>query len=354
MQTDKIFMQRCFALAQKGAGSVAPNPMVGAVVVVDNQIIGEGYHKQFGKAHAEVNAVNSVENKELLQQATVYVSLEPCSHYGKTPPCAELLINSKIKRCVIANTDPNPKVAGKGIQMLQDAGIEVVCGVEKEQGRYLNRRFFCFQEKKRPYIILKTAQSLEGYIDINPEGTAVKDRQKYWLTNDAAKVLVHRMRAENDAFLVGANTVLNDDCQLNVRYIQGRNPIRAVYDRDLNLPHSLNFFDGTQKTIIFNNLRGEKASSSLQYVKINNQSGYLQQIIDSLYLEGVSSLVVEGGRKTLQAFLDSGLWDEAVVFTSNVLFNKGIKNPVIDSRLKASTSWVSDNRIDIYYNDNAF
>lgn len=360
MEMDKVFINRCFQLAQMGAGNVSPNPMVGAVIIVDNKIIGEGYHKQFGSAHAEVNAVNSVMDKELLKQATVYVSLEPCSHYGKTPPCAKLLVESKIKRCVIANFDPNPKVAGKGIQMLKDAGIEVVCGVEEKKGRFLNRRFFCYQEKKRPYIILKYAQSLDGYMDINTAGVTT-GRKNYWITNDAMKVLVHKMRAENDAFLVGANTVINDDCQLNTRYYDGKNPLRLVYDRDLSIDKSKKFFDDTQKTIIFNNLKDEVISENTKLVKVgsefstlNPKLSTLKFILQYLYNQGVSSLVVEGGRKTLEQFLEFDLWDEAIVLTGNTEFNGGIKTPVIDSRFKASTSWVSNNRLDIYYNDNAF
>ena len=360
MQIDKVFIDRCFQLAEMGAGKVSPNPMVGAVVVVDNKIIGEGYHKKYGSAHAEVNAINSVTDKELLKKATVYVSLEPCSHYGKTPPCAKLLIDSKIKKCVIANHDPNPKVAGKGIKMLQDAGIEVICGVEEQKGRFLNRRFFCNQEKKRPYIILKIAQSKDGYIDINNYNSK-KGRETYWITNDFAKVWVHKMRAENDAFMVGANTIINDDCQLNTRYYAGKNPIRLVYDRDLTIPMTKYFFDNSQKTLIFNNFRTSIDNldevfqkQNTEYVKIHNQSEYLQEILMFLYNIGVSSLVVEGGRKLLDKFLTQNVWDEVLLFTGAEQFHKGIKAPSIDLRFKKDTIYLANNMLDIFYNEKAF
>ena len=353
MQTiDEKYMDRCFFLAQKGAGSVAPNPMVGAVIVHNNEIIGEGYHKKYGFAHAEVNAFASVKDESLLGDSTIYVSLEPCSHYGKTPPCAELLIKKNIKKCVIANEDPNPKVSGRGIQMLKDAGIEVVCGVSKEKGRFINRRFFCYQEKKRPYIILKIAQSFDGYMDINLKDET--DRQNCWITNDMVNVLVHKMRKEEGAFMVGANTVKNDDCRLNTRHYYGRNPIRLVYDRDLSLETSKHFFDDTQRTLIFNNLKTELVGQNTQYIKVERGENYIKEIVDYLYSIGVSSLVVEGGKDTLEKFLKNDLWDEALVFTSNQKFYKGIKTPVIDTQLKASTSRISDNRFDSYYNNDAF
>ena len=360
METDKVFIERCFQLARMGAGNVAPNPMVGAVITVNGKIIGEGYHKQYGDCHAEVNAVKSVmqkyplhEAEALLKQATVYVSLEPCSHYGKTPPCAKLLTEKQIKRCVIANYDPNPEVSGRGIKMLEDAGIEVVCGVHKRKGRFINRRFFCFQEKKRPYIILKTAQSADGFMDINPQG--VKEQRKdYWITNDVLKVFVHRMRSENDAFFVGANTVINDDCQLNTRYYNGRNPLRLTYDRNLSIPLTKKFFDNTQKTIIFNNIKNEVISENIEYVKIHSEDSYLREVVAYLYNKGISSLVVEGGRKTLEQFTELDLWDEAVILTGKENFVRGTKTPAIDTRLKASTSWVSDNRIDWYINNKAY
>ncbi len=353
MQTfDEKIMDRCFFLAQKGAGKVAPNPMVGAVIVHNNEIIGEGYHRKYGSSHAEVNAIASVKDKSLLKDSTIYVSLEPCSHYGKTPPCAQLLIDKNIKKCVIANIDPNPKVAGKGIKMLQDAGIEVICGIGKEKGRYLNRRFFCYQEKKRPYIILKIAQSFDGYMDINERNT--KKRQKCWITNDMVKVWVGKMRSENDVFMVGANTVINDDCMMNTRHYGGRNPIRLVYDRDLSITKDKHFFDDTQKTLIFNNLKTEIVGENTHYIKVENGENYLNFIIDYLYNIGVSSLVVEGGARLLEKFLKNNLWDEALVFSSMDLLHKGIKTPAIDIQLKTSTSRISNNRLDFYYNNNVF
>lgn len=354
MNCDEVFMSRCFALALKGSGNVSPNPMVGAVIVKNGKIIGEGYHRKYGCEHAEVNAVNSVNNKKDIEGSTIYVSLEPCSHYGKTPPCAKLLVENKIKKCIICNLDPNPKVDGGGIKMLKDAGIEIETNVLQRQGRFINRRFFCFQEKYRPYIILKYAQSLDGYMDINAYCTKNSERKPYWITNDALKVFTHKLRADNDAFFVGANTVINDNPKLNIRYFAGNNPLRLVYDRDLSIPTEKNIFDGIQKTIIFNDKKYEKLNDNTLLVKINNPKLYLNDIIHYLYNQGINSLVVEGGKRTLEMFLDNNLWDEAYVLTGNQIFKQGIKSPAIDTDLLKSTRMVSDNRINFYCNNNAY
>ena len=343
MTDDKDFIKRCFQLAQMGAGNVSPNPMVGAVVVYNGEIIGEGYHMQYGSAHAEVNAINSVKDKSLLKDSTIYVSLEPCCHYGKTPPCAKLLVDNHLKKCVIANRDTNPKVSGGGIKMLQDAGIEVVCGVLEEEGRFVNRRFFCDQEKKRPYIIAKFAQSKDGFIDIDRTS---KEKQNYWFTNDAMKVFVHKQRAEEDAILVGYNTVLNDNPSLTVRNYKGKNPVRVVYDRDLSLPLSANIFNKDAKTIVFNNKVAD-TKNNIEFIKMEGQD-YIKEMLNKLFEMRICSLIVEGGKKTLEQFLERNLIDEAFVLTGNISIGKGIKKPAIPINYLRSTRVIGDNRLDYY------
>lgn len=347
MTTDKDFMKRCFQLAKMGAGYVSPNPMVGAVIVYNGKIIGEGYHKKYGEAHAEVNAVNSVKDKSLLKDSTIYVSLEPCCHYGKTPPCAKLLVDSKLKKCVIANRDTNPKVDGGGIKILKDNGIEVVTGVMEEEGRWLNRRFFCNQEKKRPYIIIKYAQSKDGFIDIDREENS---DQNYWFTNDAMKVFVHKQRAEEDAVMVGYNTVVNDNPSLTVREYSGKNPLRVVYDRDCSLSKDRKIFDSSSNTIVFNNLK-DSIEGNIEYIKLDSKENYLEEILSKLHVKGIGSIIVEGGKNTIEAFLENNLWDEAYVLTGNGTIGNGTKKPAIPTNKKISTRVVGDNRLDFYINN---
>lgn len=346
---DKKYIRRCFELALLGRGLNSPNPKVGAVIVHNNKIIGEGYHQRYGSAHAEVNAVNSVVDKSLLKESTIYVNLEPCCHYGKTPPCAELLIKHNFKRCVIANRDSNPKVAGGGIKMLQDAGIEVEYGVLEEEGRFLNRRFFCNQEKHRPYIILKFAQSLDGFMDIERKNN---EKQNYWITNNALKVWVHKQRSEEDAILVGYNTVLNDNPNLTTRYLEGRNPKRVIFDRDLTLAQTNNIFNKESQTFIFNYLKTEK-QDNLNFIKIDRNENHIPQILRHLLNDGVGSLVVEGGQQTLQLFIDNNLWDEAYILTGDTCFGVGKKAPAIATDYFKSTKMVADNRVDFYHNPNS-
>lgn len=346
---DKKYIRRCFELALLGQGLNSPNPKVGAVVVYNNKVIGEGYHQKYGFSHAEVNAINNVKDKSLLKDSTIYVNLEPCCHYGKTPPCAELLIKNNIKRCVIANRDSNPKVAGGGIKILQDAGIEVECGVLEEEGRFLNRRFFCNQEKHRPYIILKFAQSLDGYIDIERNN---KEKQTYWITNNDLKVWVHKQRAEEDAILVGYNTVLNDNPSITTRYFNGKNPKRIVFDRDLTLPQSSNVFNNESPTLVFNYLKTEK-QNNIDFIQISNNEDSIVQILHHLSKNGIGSLIVEGGKQTLQYFIDKNLWDEAYVLTGNTCFGAGKKAPAIATDYFSSTKMVADNRVDFFYNPNS-
>ncbi len=320
-------MQRVINLAQLGAGNVSPNPMVGAVIVHQGRIIGEGYHQKYGEAHAEVNAINSVlqqypDAQILLQQSTIYVSLEPCSHYGKTPPCALLIIKYKIPKVVIGCTDPNPSVSGQGIVLLKNAGIEVIVGVLAQACMALNKRFFTSITQQRPYVILKWAQTADGFF-------APANGQQHWITSAPAKTLVHKWRAEEDCILVGTHTAKIDNPQLNVRLLAGRNPKRAFIDRDLSLPKDFFLLDNSQETFVFNSQK-TTIQGNTKYIAIEEFDYLLPQyILYQLYLNDVQSLIIEGGAKTLQTFIDTGLWDEARVFTSAKNLSAGIKAPHI-------------------------
>ncbi len=338
MQEDEKYIRRCFELAQLGRGNVSPNPKVGAVVVCDGKVIGEGYHKKYGEAHAEVNAIASVEDKSLLKESTIYVNLEPCCHWGKTPPCANLIIESGIKKCVIANKDINPKVFGGGIKLLQDNGVEVVSGVLEKEGWFLNRRFFTNQKEKRPYVIIKYAQSLDGFI-------APEDGNG-WISNDIMKVWVHKQRSEEDAIMVGYNTVIKDNPQLNVRHYQARNPKRVVYDRNLSLPQDSNIFDQTQETIILNHIK-DSIEGKNKYIKIDEELPLIPQILEKLYAEKICSIVLEGGTKLINRFLESGLWDEANVIIGQKIFKKGVKAPYIPGDFYEEK--IGDNILRVYY-----
>jgi diaminohydroxyphosphoribosylaminopyrimidine deaminase/5-amino-6-(5-phosphoribosylamino)uracil reductase len=317
-------MRRALELAALGRGEVSPNPMVGCVIVYENQIIGEGWHRRYGDWHAEVNAVNDVIQKgfvDLLPQSTVYVTLEPCSHFGKTPPCADLLIEKKVKRVVICNDDPNPLVAGKGIQKLQEAGIEVITGILSEEGRKLNARFFTFFELKRPYIILKWAETADGFI---------ADEHKHPLSISClqSRILNHQWRTEEDAILVGTNTAQNDNPQLNARLWAGHNPVRVVLDRTLRLPDTLHLFDNTQKTLCYNAFRNEEKGSTT-FVQIDFDENFLTNFLRDLYERKIQSILVEGGAILLQAFLNEELFDEIRVFKSPNAIKKGTAAPLL-------------------------
>lgn len=321
---DNQYMLRALELASLGRGNVSPNPMVGCVIVHKNIIIGEGYHQRYGDWHAEVNAMNDViaaGHSDLLPESTVYVTLEPCSHFGKTPPCADLLIEKKVKRVVVCNSDPNPLVAGKGIQKLSDAGIEVVKGVLTEEGGQLNRRFFIFFEHNRPYIILKWAETADGFI-------ADEDKQPLSISCLQSRMLSHRWRTEEDAILVGTNTAQNDDPQLNARLWEGRNPIRIVIDRTLRLPKALHLFDNTQKTFCYNAFKNEEKGQTT-LVQIDFDEGFLNHLLQDLYNRKIQSLLVEGGSLLLQTFLNEGIFDEIKVFKSSNAIGKGTTAPVL-------------------------
>jgi len=324
MTTDEKYITRCIELARLGLGETAPNPMVGAVIVHNGEIIGEGFHRKFGGAHAEVIAIGSVMEKDFLSMSTLYVNLEPCSHHGKTPPCSDLIVEKGIKRVVIGTRDSFPLVAGRGIEKLKNAGVEVVEGVLSRECRELNIRFFTFYEKKRPYIILKWAQSRDGFVDRfrNKQEAAGPTR----ITGDESRKLVHKLRAEEAAIMVGTNTVLADNPSLTTRYWAGKNPVRIVFDKLLKLPRTLNVFDSSSRTIVFNSL-ANITEGNLDFVRIDFEKEPLPQVMDVLFRYDLQSLIVEGGPTLLSHFVRLNLWDEARVFTGNVSLGSGVKAP---------------------------
>jgi len=335
-------------IAKNGIGISRPNPAVGAVIVHENKIIGEGFTSVYGENHAEVNAVNSVKNVELLKESTIYVTLEPCSHHGKTPPCADLLVKHRFKKVVFGCVDSNKLVAGKGIERLRNAGIEVVVGVLEKECREHHKRFFTVQEKNRPYIILKWAQTADFFIA--PE---TKNLQKpIWISNQYSQQLVHKFRTQEQAILVGTNTVLSDNPKLNVRNWSGENPIRIVIDKDLKIPKNLFVYDQTVATIFittFTNSK-EKLSEKLIFEGINFDESIAKQICDILQKHQIQSILIEGGTKTLQTFIDENLWDEAYVFTSEKSFENGLKAPILSAK-KQSEKQIKNDILKIYKND---
>jgi len=340
MTSDEQFMRRCFDLALNGMGSVSPNPLVGCVITHNGNIIGEGWHKRYGGPHAEVNAVTSVADQSLLTSATVYVNLEPCSHFGKTPPCADMLVERRVKKVVISNVDSNELVSGKGVKKLRDAGIEVVTGVLEAEGRDLNRRFFTYVENQRPYIILKWAQTSDGFISRN-------SHEWFKISNSLSQQLVHRWRSEEDAFLVGTQTAATDNPKLNVREWTGRDPVRVVIDRSLRLDPSLHLFDGTIPTICYNLTKNEE-KKNLTFVKIDDED-FCRAISRDLFRRRIQSLVVEGGAETLNLFISQGLWDEARVFKSEISFGDGLKAPSVMSEA-VSTTGIGNDVLSVYQN----
>lgn len=328
MTLDEIYMKRCFQLAECGKGHAAPNPMVGAVIVCDGEIIGEGYHRKCGGPHAEVNAVASVADKSKLSRSTMYVSLEPCAHWGKTPPCAELIIKHHIPKVVICNVDPFPKVDGRGVQMLQDAGIEVKTGVLADEGWHLNRRFFTFHSKRRPYIILKWAESADGFV-------AGKNGGQISISTPETLRYVHKMRAEESGILVGTQTALNDNPSLTVRHWSGDNPTRIILDRSLIVPVANKCFSSDTLTIVVSEKEDNgNYPSNVKIVSLPFDSNGVKMdaLMKCLYETNIQSLIVEGGTKTLQSFIDASLWDEARVEKNpRLLIKEGIESPGLNS-----------------------
>ncbi|MDH7914052.1 bifunctional diaminohydroxyphosphoribosylaminopyrimidine deaminase/5-amino-6-(5-phosphoribosylamino)uracil reductase RibD [Winogradskyella sp. SYSU M77433] len=334
MKIHEKYINRCLQIAKNGLGTTRPNPMVGAVIVYNKKIIGEGFTSPYGQAHAEVNAINSVKDKSLLSKSTIYVTLEPCSHYGKTPPCSDLIIENKIPNVVIGCIDDNPEVAGKGIQKLRDAGCSVIVGVlEKDCKKHL-KRFFSFHNKKRPYIILKWAETKDGFI-----APQTKDEQKpVWITNIYSRQLVHKWRAEEQAILVGTNTVIEDNPSLTVRDWCGNNPSRIVLDRNSKLDTSFSVFNTQAETI------------TITEKDIDFEKPIAYQIGSFLHSNSINSVIIEGGSKTLQTFIEEDIWDEARVFIGNSEFKSGIKAPDFEGNLISETK-IKKDTLRIYTND---
>ncbi len=333
MTPDELFMQRAQELARLGIGTVSPNPRVGCVIVHDTKIIGEGWHQKFGEAHAEVNAIRSVSDQSLLKESTVYVNLEPCSHFGKTPPCVDLLIKHHVKKVVISNRDPNPLVGGQGIEKLKAAGIEVTFHVLEKEGSELNKRFFTFIEKQRPYIILKWAQTADRF-------AAQRNFESKWISNEFSRQLVHQWRSEEDAVLVGTRTASHDNPSLTVRDWSGRNPIRIVIDRFLRLDDHLNLFNREQKTICYNVLKHEE-HKNLTLARIEEEN-FIENLVGDLFKRNIQSVIVEGGAQILQLFIDGSYWDEARVFSSTRIFGEGIQAPIAPGKLTACQKMGTD------------
>ena len=334
MQIHEIHIKRCLKIAKNGLGSTRPNPMVGAIIVCDDKVIGEGFTSPYGQSHAEVNAINAVKNKALLKKSTLYVTLEPCSHHGKTPPCSDLIISHNIPKVVIGCIDDNPQVVGKGIAKLKASGCEVIVGVLEDECKIHHKRFFTFHNKKRPYIILKWAETKDGFI-----APKTKDKQKpIWITNRYSRQLVHKWRSEEQVILVGTNTVIEDNPSLTVRDWTGDNPTRIVIDKNLKLNSELKLFDNAAKTI------------SISNKEIDFKKNISKQICDLLFKENINSIIIEGGSKTLQTFINEGLWDEARVFVGLTEFKEGVKAPQFKGKL-ASEQSILDDSLKVYLND---
>jgi diaminohydroxyphosphoribosylaminopyrimidine deaminase/5-amino-6-(5-phosphoribosylamino)uracil reductase len=345
--TEDKFMKRCLELAAGAEGMTYPNPLVGSVVVRDGKIIGEGYHIKSGMPHAEVNAINSVSDKSLLSESTLYVSLEPCSHTGKTSPCTDFIISNKISCVIVGTTDTSDKVSGKGIAQLKAAGIEVITGVLETDCRRINRRFFTFHEKKRPYITLKWAQSADGFIDTERKGE--ESAEPNWITGPSERVLVHKWRSSEQSILVGAATIRNDNPHLNIRYWSGKDPIRIILSRsgDLNYYLSENETNGT--IIVFTS-NSEMFSGKAKRILLKENSPSFLQVIEYLYDAGIQSLFIEGGEEVLTHFISNGMWDEARVFTGMVDFKSGVKSPSISGRVSSVESF-EKSRLKILLNE---
>lgn len=320
------FMQRCIDLASCAMGMTYPNPMVGSVIVHKGRIIGEGYHLRSGLPHAEVNAINSVKDKSLLKKSTIYVSLEPCSHFGKTPPCADRIISENIPVVVVGATDTSDKVSGKGILRLRSAGCEVITGVLENECRWLNRRFYTFNEKKRPYIILKWAQSSDGFLDIDRTGHDTRGPR--WISGKPERVLVHKWRAEEQSVLVGGNTVRTDDPSLNVRDWTGSNPLRLILSGSGDIKNNSAVFNSAGSVILFT--LSEKSDIKDNVIRLDINRPAAAQILENLYGNGIQSLFIEGGAEVLNHFIYNGLWDEARIFKGRASFGKGIRTPEVN------------------------
>ncbi len=347
LSQEEKYMQRCLQLAHMAEGNTYPNPMVGSVIVCNGKIIGEGYHRKAGEPHAEVNAVNSVKDKSLLKQSTLYVNLEPCAHYGKTPPCSKLIIDMGIPNVVIGCIDSYSEVAGKGVEMMQKAGVMVKTGVLEQESLELNRRFFTFHNKRRPYIILKWAETQDGFIDI--ERSDENYGQPTWITSQWARRAVHKQRATEQAILVGTQTALKDNPSLTLRDWAGEQPLRCVIDKRCMLDNAYQLLDKQHPTIVYN-LQKEEYMDNLEYVKLSGESDLVTQILNDLWRRNIQSLIIEGGNTTLQSIINAGLWDEAHRYVGDVFFQKGIPAPVFMANV-VQTETFGTSRLFVYRNN---
>ncbi len=339
-------MQRCLQLAQQAEGNTYPNPMVGSVIVYRGKIIGEGYHRKAGEPHAEVNAVHSVKDKSLLKDSTLYVNLEPCAHYGKTPPCSKLIIDHSIPNVVIGCVDSFSEVSGKGIEMMEKAGVHVKVGVLEQESLELNRRFFTYHNTKRPYILLKWAQTQDGFIDI--ERNEDNYGQPTWITNEWARRAVHKQRASEQAILVGTQTAIKDNPSLTVRDWSGEQPLRCVIDKRCQLTSDYKLMDNRHRTVVYNLEKSEQVDL-IDYVKLS-ENDFVNQLLNDLWQRNIQSLIIEGGRATLQYFIDANLWDEAHQYTGDVRFSQGIKAPQLSGRLIREENFGSS-KLRVYRNN---
>jgi diaminohydroxyphosphoribosylaminopyrimidine deaminase/5-amino-6-(5-phosphoribosylamino)uracil reductase len=324
------YILRCIELSKNGLGTTRPNPSVGSVIVYEDKIIGEGYTSSYGGSHAEVNAIESVKDKSLLKNSTIYVSLEPCNHQGKTPPCSNHIIESEIKNVVVGCLDDNSLVSGAGIKFMKDNGCNVIVGVLENECRESNKRFFTFHNKQRPYIILKWAQSKDGFIDKLRDGSSPK--QPNWISNTYSQQIVHQWRSEEQAIMVGTNTVIQDNPRLNVRKWSGQNPVRVILDNSMRIPIDFHVFDGSIETIVFTSSTSlfDNKKKNLKVEYIDYSRDVPQQICDTLYKNNIQSIIIEGGAQTIRGFINSDLWDEARIFIGDVEFGKGLKAPKIE------------------------
>ena len=338
----ELYIKRCFDLAQLAKGNTAPNPMVGAVLAHNDRVIGEGWHKEYGKAHAEVNCINSVAetDKYLIPESTMYVNLEPCAHYGKTPPCALRIVEEKIKAIVLSNTDPYEKVSGRGIDILHQNNVTVTTRILEKEGLWLNRRFFCFHQQKRPYIILKWAQTKEGFF-------APPDRSRFQISNKHSQSLSHKWRTEEAAIIVGYNTALYDNPQLTARQWTGKQPLRIVFDRNLQLPQTHHIFKPGSPTWVINQQKEER-DGHLHYVQLDFDEKLLNRLMQQLYNANIISVIVEGGAALLDNLIDHGLWDEARIFTAPSSLENGIAAPILGNADNAFETELDGDRLNIY------
>ncbi len=339
--TDEFYIKRCIELAKKATGKTYPNPLVGSVIVHNGKIIGEGYHQKAGETHAEINAINSVENPELLPESTIYVSLEPCAHFGKTPPCSLKLREIGFRKVVIGAMDSHDKVNGKGKKILMDAGIETISGILEDECRELNKRFFTYHEKKRPYIILKWAESNDGFID--------KDFKPTKISNELASQLVHQIRSEEHSILVGTQTALNDNPCLTTRLIEGRNPVRILIDFELKVPRDFKIYNHEAPTLVFNQEK-DAEEENIKFIKISKEN-FLEDLLQKLYENQIQSVLVEGGSRTLQTFIDANLWDETIIIKNeNFTLENGTKAPKFKGNMMEEKEF-RDNKILFFKNN---